>query len=440
MWFSTRRRRRIQVGAAAGALLAGLLSGLVVAAPPPSAAGPVIPSLPRADADDRTPRVVDDAAVPEAGVYELHQVGGTMYAGGDFRTVLSADRRTTYARRNFLAFDATTGAVSSFAPRFGGQVWAMESSPDGRYLYIGGTFGSVDGVAANRLVKWDLQLNRVDPTFRFTVPVQRVSDLQLVGNRLFVAGTWEGGLVAVDPTTGAASGYFDGTQVRGGNTQWSTRAYRFAVNPAATRMVVIGSFTSVGGQRRAEVAMLNLGTTAATVSAWHSTRWDQICNGSRWYTRDVDWLPDGSAFAVVTSGGDEPTGSTLLCDAASLWRPVDADGQQPVWVNYTGGDTFHSVAATNRAIFVGGHQRWLDNPLGNNAAGPGSVPRLGLGAIDPATGRALSWNPWKSTEGGLGAYDLYFTSRGLWVGHFERGLGTGPNGHETHEGLGLLPY
>jgi hypothetical protein len=428
-------------------LRAALLVGIPVLlattlAPSPSAtAGVNIPSLPGIGAAKNTPRVVDDATEPNAGVYKLLQVGKRMYAGGRFRTVLSADRGTSYARRNLFSFNATTGRVNTWSPRVGGHVWALEASPKGRYLFIGGTIGSFNGTPVNRLVKYDLKKDRISTRFDFPMKVSKVSGLQLVGRRLFVSGTWAGGLVAVNPQTGAVENYFDHTQVAGGNTQWSTRVYRFAVNPAQTRMVIIGSFTSVGGQQRAEAAMLDLGSSSATVSAWHSPRIDQNCNGSRWYTRDVDWLPDGSAFVIDGSGGNQPTGSSLLCDSVSMWRPVEADGQQPVWVNESGGGTMYSVAATNRAVFVGGHFLWLNNEQGDNAAGPGSVHAHGLGAVDPTTGRALPWKAWKSVEGGLGAYDLYFTTRGLWVGQFETGLGTSPSGqHEVHEGLGVLTY
>lgn len=432
---TTTHLRRVAAGCAAACL--GGLSLLSVAAP--AHAGPTIPSLPRIDAADYTPRVVDDSVVPEAGVRELRQVGATMYAGGDFHTVLSASRATRYTRTNLFSFDPPTGAVSSWAPAVSGPVYAMEPSADGRYLYIGGDFRTFDGQQVNRLVKYDLTSHRVDPTFRFPLTVSRVSDLQLVGSRLLVSGTFTGGLVAVDPVTGARTSYLDGVQVAGGGTQWSTRVYRFAFNPAATRMAIIGSFTSVGTRARQEVALVDLGATAS-VSAWHSPRWDQTCGGgTSWYTRDVDWAPDGSGFVVVGSGGGAP-GTTKLCDTASWWRPTAADNQSPVWVNYSGGDTFHSVTVTDRAVVVGGHFRWLDNPSGDDSAGPGAVSRHGIGAIDPATGKALSWNPYKSTEGGLGAYDLYFTGRGLWVAHFEQYLGTGPTGHELHEGLGLLPY
>lgn len=427
------RLRAAAVGLAAGVL--ALVAGVT-----PANAGPAIPSMPQTDAVDTTPRVVDDAVVPESGVRELHQVGSLMYAGGEFHQVLNAARTASYTRHNLFSFDADTGEVTDWAPAVDGAVYAMEPSAGGRYLYVGGNFRTFDGVAANGLVRYDLSRQRVDPTFHSAVPATQVSDLQLVDGRLFVSGILPGGIASVDRVTGARTTYLDGVQATGEETGYRTRVYRFAVNPARTRMVVIGSFTALGGYARQQAAMVRLRDTAARVSPWKSPRWNRDCNQHlRWYTRDVDWSPDGRYFVIVTSGAGYP-GTRRLCDTMSRWSPVEATGQQPAWINYSGGDTFHSVNVTDRAVFAAGHIRWLDNPLGQDSKGPGAVDRLGMGAVDPTTGKALSWNPTKSTEGGLGAYDLYFTGRGLWVAHFERYLGTGPNGRELHEGLGLLPF
>ncbi len=428
--------RRHAVATVAGLASAALVTTTVVAGQTPAQAGTQIPSFPQLNADNNTPRVVDDATVSDAGIRELRQVGSTMYAGGNFHSVLNAARTTTYTRTNIFSFNATTGAVSTWAPAVNGGVYAMEPSPDGRYLYIGGEFTSFAGVAVNKLVKYDLQLGRVDPTFRSPVTGSRVSDLQIVGSRLFVAGTFAGGMAALDPTTGARSTYLDPVAATGQETGFNTRVYRFSINPAGTRMVVIGSFTAIGGQARQQAAMVRLGTTTS-VSPWSSTRWNQDCSTSApWYTRDVDWSPDGGYFAIVTTGAGAP-GTIKLCDTITRWNPVEAAGQQPVWINYSGGDTFQSVNVTNLGVFVGGHFRWLDNPQGRDFKGPGAVDRMGLAAVSATTGKALAWNPGKSVEGGQGAYDLYFTARGLWVGHFEQQLGTP---RELHEGVGLLPY
>jgi hypothetical protein len=399
----------------------------------PAQAGVVVPKLPIANAADFTPRVVNNAEYDEAGVKEFQQIGATMYVGGEFRTVLSAAGTTTYRRYSLFSFAATTGVVSSWAPTLNGNIYALQPSADGRFLYIGGGFTTFNGATARNLVKYDLVNNRVDITFRPNVG--RVTDLALVGSRLFVSGIITGGIQALDPTSGAKTDYFDKSQAAGGQVGYVTRIYRFAVNPAQSKIVVIGSFTTIGGQPRQQVAMINLGASAAAVSAWYSPRWDETCVTSlSWYTRDVDFAPDGTNFVVATSGAGFP-GTPKLCDTVSRWETVDLAGRQPTWINYSGGDTFHSVTATNLAIFASGHFRWLDNPLGRDTKGPGAVDRRGIGAMDTVTGKALDWNPGKGIEGGLGGYDLFFNSQGLWVGSHERLLA-----NEVHEGLGLLPF
>ena len=87
-------------------------------------------------------------------------------------------------------------------------------------------------------------------------------------------------------------------------------------------------------------------------------------------SRGVDFSPDGSYFVVVTSGG--PNGTVGLCDAAARFETANVSATAaPTWINWTGGDSLYSVAATGAAVYVGGHQRWLDNPFGQNSAGPG---------------------------------------------------------------------
>ena len=150
--------------------------------------------------------------------------------------------------------------------------------------------------------------------------------------------------------------------------------------------------------------------------------------------RDVDFSPDGSYFAFVSTGFIPQAGGVGrdLCDAAARFETASPARPAPTWINYTGGDTLHSVAATDVAVYVQGHQRWLDNPQGANAAGPGAVSRPGIGAINPATGLALPWNPTK--DRGVGGKDLYVTSQGLWVGS-----DTNRIGGETRRRIALMP-
>ena len=215
-----------------------------------------------------------------------------------------------------------------------------------------------------------------------------------------------------------------------------TEVYRFAVNPAGTRLVAVGNFTSVGGQTRYRAFMLTLGATSGTVNAWYYSPLQNLCRAGSLpdYMRDGDFSPDGSWFAFVSTGYIPQAGGVGrdLCDATARFETDVAAPARPTWINYTGGDTLHSVAATDVAVYVQGHQRWLDNPQGADSAGPGAVSRPGIGAISPSTGLALSWNPTK--DRGVGGKDLYVTSQGLWVGS-----DTNRIGGETRRRIALMP-
>ena len=186
--------------------------------------------------------------------------------------------------------------------------------------------------------------------------------------------------------------------------------------------------------------MLDLGTTA-TLSPWSYAPLRNLCSVTTIpaYLRDVDFAPDGNWFALVATGGIAPTGTVgtvivavVAIALAARFETWNLAPVRPTWINYTGGDTLHSVAATDKGVYVQGHQRWLDNPLGKDNAGPGAVSREGIGAINNSTGKALDWNPTK--DRGIGGKDLLITARGLWVGSDTQRIG-----NELHARRALLP-
>lgn len=379
---------------------------------------------------DTTPHIV--LSDTSFDVRAFAQVGGTIYAGGLFNQVQDPARTTTYARQNFVAFDSETGAISPLVLSFDGTVGAIEATADGTALFIGGAFSRVNGITRRGILKYDLVNNRVDPTFAPT-GMRTVHDIKLANGAVIAAGNFTKKVMALDPTTGADTGAIAITVAGVVNPDDETRVRHIAVSPDGTRLVATGNFTTVNGQSRPRAFMLNLGPTA-TLSTWRSPRFDVNCpaGGSRReWAQGVDFSPDGSYFAMVTTGG--PNGTTGLCDAAARFETANVSSTvQPTWINFTGGDTLYSVAATGPAVYVGGHQRWLNNPLGRDSAGPGAVERPGIGAIDPVTGMALPWNPTKSRE--HGTMVLFATSSGLWVGS------DGANfGHEEHAGIGFAP-
>lgn len=197
-----------------------------------------------------------------------------------------------------------------------------------------------------------------------------------------------------------------------------TEVWRIAVSPDGSKLVGIGNFTTVGTSSRARAFMLDLGASSATVAPWYYQPLVNNCRATslRAQLRDVDFSPDGSYFVIAATGYIPVTGGVGrdICDAAARFETSIANPTRPTWINYTGGDTLHSVAATGAAVYVGGHQRWLDNPFGTDSAGPGAVSRAGIGAIHPTTGKALPWNPGKTR--GVGTKFVYPTTTGIWFG------------------------
>jgi Domain of unknown function (DUF5122) beta-propeller len=417
-----------------GGLLLAAGVGLLGATAVAGVAGASIPlgAVVGANPANWTPNVADGA------VYKFVQVGGTMYAGGSFSSVSTASGVSpggSFSRANIVAFNPTTGVISPFAPSVNGAVWALAT--DGTWLYVGGTFTTVNGVARRGLAKLNPATGAVDTGFNAGLASGGVFDAAVVSGRLIVGGSFPGKLRALNLASGANTGYLNlGISGTVADNAGAVEVYRFAVNPAGTRLVGVGNFTTVGGQSRWRAFMIDLGSSSATVDPWHYAPLQNVCAAASLsdYMRDVDFSPDGSWFVFVSTGFVPQSGGVGrdLCDATARFETNVASPARPTWINYTGGDTLHSVAVTDVAVYVQGHQRWLDNPQGRDSAGPGAVSRPGIGAIDPTSGLALPWNPTK--DRGVGGKDLYVTPQGLWVGSDTTHIG-----HEYHARIALMP-
>lgn len=421
--------KRIAAVAGAVALSVGLAS------PGAFATNVTLPNTVSASPANWTPTVRDSAAISNSAVYAVEQGGSTMYVGGHFDTVAAAKATTTIARRSLFSFNASSGAISSLSDSFDGDVWAL--APSGSALYVGGTFKTVNGVSRRGLVKIDAVTGAVDGSFNARLG-GNVTQVRLVNGRLIVSGSFPGKIKALSPTTGADTGYITaavtGTVAANAGP---TEVYRFSVNPAGTRLVGIGNFTSVAGQHRMRAFMLDLGSTSSSLDPWYYQPLDNACRATKLadQLRDVDFAPSGAFFVIVATGYVPATSAGIgrdICDAAARFETNITNPTRPSWINYSGGDTFHSVAVSGNDVYVQGHFRYLDNPQGDNSCATGCVPRKGIGDIDASTGLATAWNPGK--DRGVGGKDLTVTSAGLWVGS-----DTVHIGGKSRQDLGFFP-
>ena len=383
-------------------------------------------------AADRMPGDVPTKKTPwilDGQVYKVVQVGSTMIAGGLFSTVADPMNGPQYARQNLVAFDATTGLVSqTFNPTLDGEVQQLLPGPTPDTVYVAGDFTKINGKGPNHLQLLNINTGQAVPSFKAPSTNGGIETMDLLpGNRLFIGGFFNkiggvthGQLATLNASTGAfdpfldlaVSGHHNNT---GSGAQAPVGPRESAVTPAGDRLVVTGNFRTVDGLARDQIVMIDLtGATAAVSTTWYTTGYAPICSPNAFdsYMRDVEMSPDGSFFVVATTGGPH---SGTLCDTAARFETYAVGtALSPTWTNTSGGDTLWGVEVTQSAVYVGGHNRWMNNPSGSDRAAQGAVPRPGLVALDPQSGVPLKWNPGRNPRGEA-AYEIYETDTGLWV-------------------------
>jgi hypothetical protein len=359
-------------------------------------------------------------AVNDGAVRAIVQIGNTIYLGGTFSSVTSYGSTTAVTRNDILAFDATTGVISTtFLPTLNGPVDALVAAPDGQSIYVGGEFSSVNGVATKSLTRLNVSNGAVATGFKTVAINGNVLDLRLSNNRLFIGGNFTKVAThtqSVLATLNAATGAFDPFQslaFSGTHHGGSTSLQKMDITPDGSKLVAIGNFTSVGGVSHDQVVMLNLTGASAALQNWTTTFYTANCASAfNSYMRDLDISPDGSYMVISTTGAYG--GSASPCDSTTRWE-MNATGTQTfTWLANTGGDTTYAVAITGTAVYTGGHFRWQNNSFAGDKPGAGAVARTGIAALDPANGLPLDWNPGRTR--GVGVFDILATSTGLWVG------------------------
>ena len=404
-----------------GILVAGLAATLSLVAAPADAAGPGHTVVPSAVPSGSTP------AINDGQVNAIVQVGSTMVVGGTFSSV-TPPGGSPQGRSYLVLFDAATGALRSTVT-VNGVVQDAIAGPTATTAYISGSFTSVNGTAQSHVSLIDVTTGAVVSTFRPASTNGVVNALTLARGRLVLGGnftvaggTAHGGLASLNPTTGAIDNSFMGVDVAdrhndtGSGAQGAVGVRDLEATSGGDKLAVIGNFKHADGLDRDQLVVLDATSTSASVDTdWQTNRYKPYCFNWAFdtYVRGVAVSPDDSYFVVTATGGQN--GGTLCDTAARFEFGAVGNDIQPTWVDYTGGDTLWSVAVTENAVYVGGHQRWMNNSDASDTNGQGSVPRPGLAALDPDSGLPFAWNPGRNPRGAA-AFVVYPTPTGLWVG------------------------
>lgn len=353
--------------------------------------------------------------------WTIEEAGGVMYVGGTFTQIrppgTPAVTGQARAAVNFAAFDAYTGNPTSCALSFTGgtgtTVRAMDVSPDGRKLYVGGNFTNVNGVAASRLAAINLPNCTVDTGFRPGTISSTVRAVAATADTVYIGGDF----VTVN---GQPRSSFAAVTTAGALRPWAPAvdAVGRAIEVPQGRDVVLigGDFATVNGADSKALAVVDTGTGTTVRS--YPTR-EYIPRSA--VVKDI--ASDGANFYI----GGEGTGATSFDGRARL--SLDNNYEQ-VWKDTCQGAT--QAILPYKGVLYAGHHVHDCSSMGGFA--DGNRKHLSAQDIDNPY-PFLGWSPDTNdgTGEGIGPRALAMTGAAegnvLWVaGEFTAANGSPQQG------------
>ncbi|MCR1782611.1 PKD domain-containing protein [Nocardioides carbamazepini] len=438
-----RRHRRIHIRLAVLLTVVVAALTMVTSGGPPALAQPAHQPLIPSAVPATTPNILDGRTLAIA------EVGRKVFVGGTFTVTQNPGTSAPLPTPYLFAYDRFTGVVDpAFVPALDGSVNALVPSADGTALYVAGTFKLAGTAKVRNIIKLDTNTGALVAAFKNPSPNGGILDIALVGNRLLLAGSFttvatlpRAGLASLDATTGAVDDYLKvavdtNHNWPSGTAKAPVGVAKLAASPDGSRVVAIGNFKHADGLDRDQVMLIRLGADNGYVDPdWKTLRYTPACQKNAFdsYMRDVDFSPDGAYFVIATSGAGY---NGTLCDSAARFDvAVTGQAVEPTWQAATGADSLLSVAVADNAVYVGGHQKWMNAVQSGSDEQAGQVPRPGLAALDPQNGVPLSWNPGRHPRG-VGAEELLATDNGLYVGSDTQYVG---NSQYRRERLAFFP-
>src|SRR3954464_1800074 len=322
--------------------LAGV--GSAAGAAPPPGLSPVL----QRGADNVTADALPPVQIDGVVWTEL-TVGNTVFAGGNFanaRPAGAAAGTQLTPRANLLSFDITTGALNtSFAPSLNGQVKALAVSPDGKRLYVGGSFTTANGANRFRIAAYDIATGALVTTWAPALDAA-VNSITVTDTAVYVGGNFSmansvarAHLAAFDPTNGALLGWAPTTDAI---------VQAVLVTPDHSRVILGGGFTTVNGSPAYGLGAVD--ASNGTLLPWAA---NQI-------VRDA-----GSAAAILTLSTD---GTSVFSTAYVFGNTGNFEGVMSAdpnsgtinWLADCHGDTYGAYSTSN-IVYVVSHFHYCSN-------------------------------------------------------------------------------
>jgi PKD repeat protein len=348
------RRSRLSAAVAGGLATALVALGLGAAPAATADTRPISTTLPTTASVDPLPTWQLTGVVWSQVV-----VGTTVYATGDFTKARPAGMwkggPTEINVSHLFAYDITTGErVASFNHTLNAPGLAVTASPDGKRVYVGGSFTTVDNKPRGHLAAFDTATGALVEGFRPSVD-QDVKALTATNATVYAGGAFGSATGTAAPTSSlrkrlAAFGAADGALL-----PWAPSAtdgayvWALTLTPDQTKVVIGGQFATLNG---ANVYGLGaVGATTGTNLPWAAsgTLRDSGKGAINSLTTDGTYVY-GSGFAFGAGGLFEGSFSLNPANGAIRWM-VDCLGDtydvEPV------GDVTYTVSHAHDCRSIG---------------------------------------------------------------------------------------
>jgi hypothetical protein len=282
----------------------------------------------------------------DAPVNTIVMTGTTIYAGGIFSTMGGQ------TRNRLAAIDVPTGNVTAWNPNVTANATTSVRTLAiaGNTLYIGGFFLNVLGQVRNNAAAVDIPSGNLlawDPA-----PDQFVMTLSVSGSTVYIGGAFNTiagqtrrRIAALDATTGLA-------------TDWDPNANNYVTRMeiVGSTMYVAGAFSSIGGQTRRKLATLDLTVNTSNALPWNPNA------GNGWEASSLTVsgslvLTGGSFTSVNGQYRNNLAAIDLATNMLKSWNPNANNNVNAISVSgatvYAGGDfTMMTGQSRNRIAAI----------------------------------------------------------------------------------------
>ena len=349
-------KRAVSSAAVVAVMSAGIVSLPLSASAEDTPVASTASAFPETVSADALPTVQINGVVRDQAI-----VGNVVFAAGEFtkaRPAGSPAGSNEVNRSNILAYTLSTGVlINNFAPTFNSTIAEVAVTPDGTRLFVVGNFTQVNGQTRNRVAVFDTATMALLPLApNVNGPVDSVA---VTNSTAYFGGNFTG-------VNGQPRGKFGGINISSGATLPVAlavddgRVQGIAVSADGSRVVLSGSFTSIGGSNDPGYGLYMI--DAATGAPLPMGVNKQVRNAGT-SAGVTNLASDGVNF--YGTGWHYGGGGSLEGTWAASWSTGEM-----VWIEDCHGDTY-DVFSTGTLVYAASHKHYC----GNSGGFPETNPR-----------------------------------------------------------------